>query len=220
MPTIATWNIQKGVGTDFRRRIDRTADVLASVDADVVGLQEVMRTRACDQAEHVARRLGCELAWGPARALRDGTYGNALLVRGRVLESCVHDLSVRHMEPRACLEALVESRGVRLRVFVCHLGLGMRERAIQIERVMRAVRAARGEPRIVVGDFNEWNRGAVARAFAEEFPHVPRPRRSHPSPFPVFALDRIAWDPGLRGEPEVLPVRGASDHRMVIARLD
>ena len=219
MVTVATWNIQKGMGTDFRRRIDRTADVLADAGADVVGLQEVMRRRDCDQAEHLARALGCELAWGPARALRDGTYGNALMVRGRVIESRVHDVSVPRCERRACLEALVETRGVRVRVFVCHLGLGMRERVIQIDRIMRAVRAASG-PRIVLGDFNEWNHGAVARAFEAEFPHVPRPRRSHPSQCPLFALDRIAWDRPWTGELEVLPVRGASDHRMVRARIN
>ena len=219
MLTVSTWNIQKGIGTDFRRRIERTADVLAGVDADIVGLQEVMRTGACDQAAHLARRLGCDLAWGPARTLRGGTYGNAILVRGRVIESRVHDVSVPRCERRACLEALVETAGGRARVFVCHLGLGMRERVIQIERVMRAVRAAT-DARIVLGDFNEWNHGAVARAFETEFPHVPRPRRSHPSQCPLFALDRIAWDRPWTGEIEVLPVRGASDHRMVRARIN
>jgi endonuclease/exonuclease/phosphatase family metal-dependent hydrolase len=218
MLTVASWNIQKGVGTDFRRRVERTADVAASAGADVIGLQEVVRTAGCDQAEEIARRLGCDLAWGPARAMRGGTYGNALLVRGRVLETRVHDLSVPRWEPRACLEALVESRGARVRVFVCHLGLGMRERTLQIARVMKAMASA-GAPRVVLGDFNEWNHGAVARAFDAEFPHVPRPGRTHPSPWPLFSLDRVAWDPAFDGEPEVMPVRGASDHRMVRARL-
>jgi len=218
MMRVATWNIQKGMGTDFRRRIERTADVAASAEADLLGLQEVLRTREGDQAEHLARRLGCELAWGPARRARDGSYGNALLVRGRVIETRVHDVSVPRWEPRACLEALVESRGVRVRVFVCHLGLGMRERTLQIARVMDVARAGR-EPRVVLGDFNEWNHGAVARAFEREFPHVPRPGRTHPSPLPMFSLDRVAWDPAFDGEIEVRPVAGASDHRMVIATL-
>ena len=222
MITVATWNIQKGFGTDFRRRIERTADVIESANADLVGLQEVVRTSARDQAGYLARRLGCELAWGPARAMRDGTYGNALLVRGRVLETRVHDLSVPRMERRACLEALVEVRGVRVRAFVCHLGLGIRERIVQIDRVMRAMEGARergAAARVVFGDFNEWNHGAVARAFDAEFPHVPRPGRTHPSYMPLFSLDRIAWDRELDGALEVVPVRGASDHRMVRAAL-
>ena len=149
MVDILSWNIQKGIGMDLRCDLDRTTRVLRAIDAEVVGLQEVVRTADHDQAAHLAGELGLCLAWGPARALSDGTYGNALLVRGEVLATHVHDLSVPRCEPRACLEALVSTREGSLRVFVCHLGLGLRERSAQATRLREnpAFRARRGATR-------------------------------------------------------------------------
>jgi endonuclease/exonuclease/phosphatase family metal-dependent hydrolase len=220
---IVSWNIQKGIGVDLRRDLKRTAGVLSELSADVVGLQEVLRTATLDQAAELARVLDMELAWAPARPVRGGTYGNALLVRGRVIEARGHDLSVARREPRACLEALVETGGVALRVFVCHLGLGARERDAQIARVVDIVRAASlrdaSTPRVVLGDFNEWRGRAVRSALASEFRGAPAPLPTHPSPWPVFALDRIAWDSALRGTVRVAPVDRASDHRALEATL-
>jgi endonuclease/exonuclease/phosphatase family metal-dependent hydrolase len=221
---IVSWNIQKGIGVDLRRDLRRTASVLSALSADVVGLQEVLRTAMLDQAAELARALDMELAWAAARPIPGGSYGNALLVRGRVIETRGHDLSVARREPRACLEALVETQGVALRVFVCHLGLSARERAAQIARVVDIVRAPSprdaGATRVVLGDFNEWRGRAVESALAREFRDAPRPLPTHPSPWPVFALDRIAWDPALRGTVRVAPVGRASDHRALEATLD
>ena len=211
---IVSWNIQKGIGMDFRRDLDRTVSVLRDADADVFGLQEVLE----HQAELVARSLDCDWAWGPARP----RFGNALYVRGgEVLSHRIHDLSVPRWEPRACLEALVSVRGARVRVFVCHFGLGFREREIQAARLHDVLRGAKSDaPRVVLGDFNEWQRrGPVGRTLTREFPLAPAPRPTHPSPLPIFALDRIAWDPHLVGTVVVANVRNASDHRMLCADL-
>jgi endonuclease/exonuclease/phosphatase family metal-dependent hydrolase len=216
---IASWNIQKGIGVDLRSDFDRTARVLRAADADIIGLQEVLRVAGMDQAEGLARELGMMLAWGPARPARGGTYGNALLVRGTVESSKVHDLSVARSERRACLEALITVNGQALRVYVCHFGLGLRERARQAARLLDVVGGERAEPRVVLGDFNEWHRGPVYRALRTEFPRAPAPKATHPSPLPLFALDRIAWDAPLDGDVHVVSVGGASDHRMLCARL-
>jgi hypothetical protein len=49
----------------------------------------------------------------------------------------------------------------------------------------------------------------------------PRPRAKGiaPSAMPLFALDRLVWDDSLEGTLEVLPVRMASDHRLLRAML-
>ncbi len=220
MLEIVSWNIQKGIGMDLRRDLARTARVLEETGADVIGLQEVRRTDEVDQAAVLAAALGMTLAWGPARPTRGGTYGNALLVRGEVLQVRTHDLSVPRCEPRSCLEALASAKGRKVRVFVCHLGLGLRERGLQAARLLAVLqRAPADAPRVLMGDFNEWHAGPVDRAIRQEFPDAPARVPTHPSVLPVIALDRMAWDAGLSGSLRVAAVRGASDHRMLRAVL-
>jgi endonuclease/exonuclease/phosphatase family metal-dependent hydrolase len=152
--------------------------------------------------------------------VKGGTYGNALLVRGDVVESRTHDLAVPHCEPRVCLEVLASVKGRTMRVFVCHFGLGLHERALQSAKLLEVLRAAPPDaPRVVLGDFNEWHAGPVNRAIRDEFPGAPGRMPTHPSVLPVIALDRMAWDAGLRGALRVASVKGASDHSMLRATL-
>jgi len=107
-----------------------------------------------------------------------------------------------------------------LRVLVCHLGLGLGERRRQTELLTRILREPRSaNPRVLMGDFNEWHAGPVRRALADEFPSAPGPQRSHPSALPMFALDHLVWDDALAGTLEVLTVDNASDHRLLRAIL-
>lgn len=63
---VATWNIHKGADRAGRYHLDRTIDAIARFDADLVGLQEVMRNQLesnCDDqpalmAEGLRRRTG------------------------------------------------------------------------------------------------------------------------------------------------------------------
>jgi endonuclease/exonuclease/phosphatase family metal-dependent hydrolase len=111
-------------------------------------------------------------------------------------------------------------------VFNCHFGLAFRERRRQIA-LLGAFIGVSGElagPRVLMGDFNEWHLGPVTRRLRREFASpVRRLRRTHPSVFPVFALDRIYWDVDLEGE-ELRAHRSrlaklASDHLPLVARL-
>src|ERR671923_2040546 len=63
---VATWNIHKGADRQGTYHLQKTIDVIASFDADLVGLQEVMRNQLesnCDDqasliAEGLRRRTG------------------------------------------------------------------------------------------------------------------------------------------------------------------
>ena len=94
--TVASYNIHKCAGLDRRVDLDRIADVLREINADLVGLQEVYRP----QAHALAERLGVEVAMGPTRE-RDGlAYGNAVLTRLAVRDTRIFDLSQPDREPR------------------------------------------------------------------------------------------------------------------------
>jgi endonuclease/exonuclease/phosphatase family metal-dependent hydrolase len=219
--TVASYNIHKCAGLDRRVDLDRIAQVLEEIDADMVGLQEVFRP----QALRLAERLGVNVRMGPTRE-RDGLpYGNAVLTRLAVRSDRVFDLSQPDREPRGGIRLdLTTANGLLLHVFNVHFGLRIRERAEQVRMLVREhiLHDELTGPRIVVGDLNEWFPGAVGRALRRELTG-PRIRRTHPAPLPLFPLDRIYWDRGLGAEGFRVHrsrlSRVASDHLPVVARL-
>ena len=89
---LVTFNVHHGVGTDARHDLPRLAKLLASLDADVLCLQEVdrhsgQRSEQGDQALLLSRGLDMQLAWGPAiaepgpKGRPHRQYGTALLSR-------------------------------------------------------------------------------------------------------------------------------------------
>jgi len=205
--------------------LDRIAEVLQEIDADLVGIQEVFNP----QAHALAERLGLQLVMAPTRE-RDGfAYGNAVLTRLVIRGQHTFDLSQPAREPRGGIRLDLEmpqGQGGLLHLFNVHFGLKIRERASQVRTLVREhiLRDELTGPRVVVGDLNEWFwfPGAVARALRREL-RAPRIRRTHPSPLPLFPLDRIYWDRGLAADGFRVHrsrlARVASDHLPVVARL-
>jgi endonuclease/exonuclease/phosphatase family metal-dependent hydrolase len=144
----------------------------------------------------------------------------------RVLGAHRHDLSHGAREPRGCLRVDLAVNGTAIHLFNCHLGLALSERRHQLRKLSEFIgESARLEgPRVLMGDFNEWHPGPITRRLRREFVSRMRGmRRTHPSVFPLFALDRIYWDSELEGEEFHVHrsrlSRVASDHLPVLARL-
>jgi endonuclease/exonuclease/phosphatase family metal-dependent hydrolase len=217
---VATYNIHRARGLDGRVSLGRIGDVLRQIDADVVGVQEVYAA----QAEHLARELDMQLVTGVTAQRADGAFGNAMLTRLGLRGVATFDLSVRTREARGGIRVDLEFDGETLHVFNVHLGLARRERAEQVKRLVERhiLWDDRAGPRIVVGDLNEWFPGRVGRALRQEFSSL-RPRRTHPSLLPLWALDRIYWDHAVHGESlrvhQTRAARVASDHLPLVATL-
>ena len=82
---VASWNIHKAVGTDRRRDADRVLAAIASLQADIVALQEADR-RLGDRPSALPRdRIGALTGLEPLpigrNAVSLGWHGNALLAR-------------------------------------------------------------------------------------------------------------------------------------------
>jgi endonuclease/exonuclease/phosphatase family metal-dependent hydrolase len=242
--SVATYNIHRGVGRDRIRDPARVAAVIAELNVDVIGLQEVdgrgrrlqnalarrlgapaerRAANAIDQFDFFAQRVGGHAVRGPLIRGPKGAMGTALLTRHRVVEVRSIDLGLTAREPRGAIDADLEIGGRLIRVIVAHLGLRVREREIQVGRLCAAIEAIPDRPVIVMGDFNEWHLHRSTLAPLDERLGHATPVPSFPARFPFLSLDRI-W-----ASPDALVThlhvhrsplaRRASDHLPVQAKI-
>jgi endonuclease/exonuclease/phosphatase family metal-dependent hydrolase len=225
---IASYNIHGCVGADGKRDPARIGAVLAELRADVIALQEVDsrgESAASDsQWQSLAARVGLRAVPGPTLVEQAGEYGNAVLTRAPVLESCQHNLSVPGREPRGALEVVVGVHGSALRVVVTHLGLSAAERRRQVRQLLGIVGARSELPLVLAGDFNEWwPWGRPSRWLSRALGRAAAPR-TYPAKVPMLPLDRV-WVRPARLLQDVTAHRShfsriASDHLPVLATID
>jgi endonuclease/exonuclease/phosphatase family metal-dependent hydrolase len=226
---VATYNVHQCVGADARRDPARIAAVLREIDADVIGLQEVDARPGhghdSEQMDFLAASLGVTAIAGPTLIRHDGTYGNALLTRGRVLAVRQVDLTYFRREPRGAIDAEIDVGGAVIHVVATHLGLLPRERRWQVKKLLQVIEldARQAEAVILCGDINEWF--AVGRPLRWLHGRMGRAPRlaTFPAWFPLFALDRIWVSPRaalLRARAHASPLASlASDHLPCVAEI-
>lgn len=216
MLRVATYNIRKCIGLDWRRSPERIMRVLGEIEADVVALQEAdrrlgQRPATLPVAELTAR-TGLRPVPIPASGRSSGWHGNALLIREGIDVERAVPLDLPSLEPRGALVADLDMAGVRLRVAGVHFGLRRADRRRQARALMEALHGFDGAmATVVLGDFNEWvPRGAASEELSKRFRQAP-PVASFHSSAPLAALDRIFVCPGLK-------VTSAQVHRSATAR--
>ena len=224
---VATYNIRKCVGLDWKRKPERVVGVIDELGADIVVLQEADR-RFGKRLAALSHLHLTETHWTPAPlALHDGGigwHGNAILVREGIEVEETHRLELPVLEPRGAVAADIVADGHRLRIVGAHLGLtgGMRVR--QAHRIVEALERLPERPTIITGDMNNWQHqtGCIA-VFASHFRLVP-PQPTFHATRPVAALDRIALSGGIdliaQGVVREGEARRASDHLPLWADLE
>jgi endonuclease/exonuclease/phosphatase family metal-dependent hydrolase len=213
------------VGNDGRRDPLRVGETLAELGADVIALQEVRCAQeGPDALERIGELLKMESLRGLVHERRDEGHGNALLSRLAIRSAERIELTVRGREPRGAIDAVLDTGTEPLRVVATHLGIGPRERRLQVRRLVTHLERAEAGALVVLGDMNEWVRGAGALLpLHRRLGRTPGPR-TFPAPFPLFSLDRIWVKP--RGRLRRLWVhrsplsRAASDHLPLLAEFD
>jgi endonuclease/exonuclease/phosphatase family metal-dependent hydrolase len=231
---VATYNIHRCRGLDQRVLPARIARVLEEIDADIIGMQEVVNhARSPEQpgqACYLAQKLGVECRFSQTRMLRGKPYGNAVLSRFPIQMSKAYDLSCKPLEPRACFQVDVRvSERQRLHIFNVHLGTTHSERQLQARALVSSQILYSPElayPRIMLGDFNDWMQGPVSRLLASHLvsadiaAHLRR-CRTYPGLLPVVHLDHIYFDSSLHLESLKLhrsrTALMASDHLPLVA---
>ncbi|HEY3706345.1 MAG TPA: endonuclease/exonuclease/phosphatase family protein [Terracidiphilus sp.] len=205
---IATYNLHKCRGFDFRIVPERILNVLKELDADILCLQEVANVPTgppqWNQAHAIAETFpDFHVAFGANRPFQGGTYGNMTLSRFPIVSWKNHDLSRERREPRGVLQTEIEiARGAVVHVFNVHLGTGHMERRYQARKLLNPEVLEQPDlvgPRLVLGDFNEWTRGITTRLLQSSFKtfrprHVGRYPRTFPGMLPLVSLDHCYYD--------------------------
>ena len=102
-----------------------------------------------------------------------------------------HDLTVVRRQPRGVIDAEIVCDGKMIRVLVTHFGLALNEREAATTDQKTAHQKPNYALTLVIGDINEWRpRGFALYSLNNHLGKAPA-RRTFPSFFPVFALDRI-----------------------------
>src|SRR4051794_22914346 len=237
---VATYNVHGCVGTDRRRSESRIAEVIASMSADIVGLQELDLNRArsagVDQAGLIAEQLGWHRVFQPAMQDRGEQYGNAILSRHPLRlhrTAALPGLGAWYCrETRIAVWAEVETTQGIVQFVATHFGLGRTERFLQAQLLTSAEwlgAVERQMPLILLGDFNSFPGSRTHRVLAKTLrdlrgllPAGGR-CRTFPTRFPSVAVDHILVNEAI--EPRDLHVhrtalaRVASDHFPLVADL-
>jgi endonuclease/exonuclease/phosphatase family metal-dependent hydrolase len=226
---VATYNVHGCVGIDRQRSESRIAEVIASMSADIVGLQELDLGRArsahADQTALIAAHLGWKYYFHPAMRRGNEQYGNAVVSRHPIMLRCAAEMP--GIAPWYCREQRValwmqaETDLGPVHVINSHFGLGRRERTLQAQLLTGPTwlgSIPTGEPAILVGDLNSVRSSRAYRLIASQLRDVrtffgaKQTFVTFPTRFPSFALDHIFVNAALR--PIELKV-----HRTPLARI-
>ena len=237
---VATYNVHGCVGMDRRRSESRIAEVIASMSADIVGLQELdsgrKRSAAVDQAAVIATQLGWKHVFHPAMRHGDEQYGDAIISR--------HPLTLKRAvelpgsgtwycrEKRVALWAEAATELGAVNIINSHFGLGRAERILQAQLLISPEwlgSFAIDAPLVIVGDLNSVRASRAYRIIASQLRDVRtlvNPTgafRTFPTRFPSLAVDHIfvnsALDPAKLSVHRTPLARVASDHFPLVADL-
>ncbi len=162
---VMTYNVHGCVGLDWQRSEKRIADVIASFQPDIVGLQELdmarKRSAGVDQARLIAMELGFHHLFHPAFIREEEHYGDAILSRWPMVIRRVGELPSKKAFPfpetRGALWVKIQTPLGGVHVMNTHFGIGPGERMEQAEALSGSEwigAVPEKEPLIVLGDFN------------------------------------------------------------------
>ena len=211
---IASYNIRKARGLDQRRRPERTLQVINSLGADIIVLQEADKRLGGRPPALPRKMIEVETDLTLVELSSNGTslgwHGNAVLMREPSRLTGFKRLDLPGLEPRG---AVAIDLDVGISVVGAHLGLRRRDRQDQLSALNRATLDR--QHTVIAGDFNEWSKHRGLEPLADRF-STHAPGHSFHARRPIAALDRFALSHGLSqvnaGVEQGAQAKRASDH--------
>ncbi|MFD9600246.1 endonuclease/exonuclease/phosphatase family protein [Streptomyces sp. NPDC059970] len=244
---VATYNIHAGAGMDNVFDLDRQTAELRSLDADVIGLQEVdvhwgTRSEWRDLAAELAERLHMQVSFAPIYSLDPDTpgtprreFGVAVLSRYRILSAENHEitrLSTQDPNPVPAPapgfgEVVLRVKGLPVHVYVTHLDYrgdpSVRTAQVADTRRIMAEDEAPGRQKvrqILLGDFNAAPAAPELAPLWEKLTDIDPGGPTYPAQNPVQRIDYVAVSKdSVRVRDAAVAETLASDHRPVVADL-
>jgi endonuclease/exonuclease/phosphatase family metal-dependent hydrolase len=225
--TVMTFNIE-GHATLLKgdEHLEDVAATIRKYNPDVVGINEAHRgtwqARFGDHVEQLRLLTGYRVAFGRSYTFMHGDFGNAVLTRGEIVSSDIHQLPGTG-EPRSMLETIIRINGGTVDFYVTHTtawaSLSESTRAEQLKCIQAHVRAST-HPYILTGDLNAPPESDELKAFLDgntlRFAGDPKEATHRVM---NQRLDYILADAGWTVRSARVLDDGPSDHRPVLAEL-
>jgi endonuclease/exonuclease/phosphatase family metal-dependent hydrolase len=223
---VATYNVALAFDASGRLNVKEVAAVLAELDVDIIGLQEVPRghlpSGGVDMVGWLQRSLGVRyVAFQPSAP--GALHGNAVLSRYPIRQVETREFTRTGTAlPRGALAVDVRLPGSgSVRFITAHLPPGgmLGERA---ERVTALVELWGDQPRTIVGaDLNAQPGSDIVSSLADagltsSWDPTWGPGHTYPSEAPAARIDWILHSPDLRTVDAVVHPSTASDHLPVV----
>lgn len=192
--SIVSYNTHHSAGLDKKVDYERIGKVIAEMQPDVAGLQEIdscwIRSGRVNSVERIAKAAGMEYwLFGPAIDFDGGRYGNAIISREKPL-SYINIPLPGAEEKRAMLVAEFKD------YFFCvtHLSLTEESRAEAIAIISEKLMETAGKskkPLFLCGDFNDTPRSSTIGLFTGSFEFLSGLGKTFPANEPDRTLDYI-----------------------------
>lgn len=224
--TVMTFNIEGHASLLRTDHIEQIAEVINKYKPDLVGINEAHRktwqARFGDHTQELARRTHMNVVFGRSYRFAGGDFGNAVLARGQILASDVHELPGTG-EPRTLLDTKVQVNGGIVEFYVTHVSawasLGKKTRDLQLQCVSDHLRAS-GYPFILTGDLNAPPDSSEIAKFLGGMPmQLAGDPKTPTHRVMEKRLDYILADRGWTVLNSRVLDDGPSDHRPVLAEL-
>ena len=223
---VMSFNIQGHAAAIDGDHIEEVAATIRKYRPDVVALNETHRNtwqaRFEDQTAQLQRLTGMNIVFGRSYRFMGGDFGNAVLTRGEIVSSQVHDLPGTG-EPRTLLECVLRVNGGMVQFYATHTAawasLSRETRRAQLACINEHVRAS-GLPYIVAGDLNAPADAPEVREFlAANALVIAGDPSAGTHRVTEQRLDYILTDPRWKVSSARVLDDGPSDHRPLLAEL-
>ncbi len=229
---VLSYNIHHCEGVDRKLDVPRIADLIRSVQPDIVALQEVdqkvKRSQSVDQPAQLAELTGMHVVFGANIPLQGGHYGNAILSRFPITSHTNHLLpNIDNSEQRGVIEATIAAPApIGPLVFLAtHLDYrpDERERLASAKVINDLIAKHRDAAAILAGDMNATPDSETMRLFSSVWKITnDDPLPTIPVGQPTKQIDFILVAPPSKWraiETRVLDEAVASDHRAILSVL-